>query len=75
MESKSDLVRCLVKNKRYKDALRLAKDFRRGISREDSDRMKRGYECLVHPKFYLGIGEDPDQLAALGIETVIRLYG
>ena len=75
MEKKSDMVRRLVREERYKEALRIAKDFHFGISREDSDSMKRGYECMVWPEFYRSIGKDPKEPADKAVETVIRLYG
>lgn len=75
MERKSDAVRRLVAAGDFKAALRIAKDFRRGITKEDSDSMKRGYECLLYPDFYSQIGVDPRQTALKGVETVQRLYG
>lgn len=75
MERKSDAVRRLVADGDFKAALRIAKDFRLGITKEDSDSMKRGYECLLHPDFYSQIGVDPRQTALKGVETVQRLYG
>ena len=51
MERKSEAVRRLVAAGDFKAALRIAKDFRLGISKEDSDNMRRGYECLVYPAF------------------------
>lgn len=74
-ERKTDKVRRLVATGRYKDALRIAKDFRLGISKTDSDDMRRGYECIVHPAFYQSIGMDTAQIAKKGVDTVIRLYG
>ena len=44
MERKSDAVRRLVAEGNYKAALRIAKDFRLGIAKADSDDMRRGYE-------------------------------
>lgn len=75
MIKKSDTVRCLVKQGQYKQALRIAKDFRLGISKEDSDAMKRGYEAIVHPRFYQSIGCNTEEIAQQGIQTVKRLYG
>lgn len=75
LERKSDKVRRLVASGHYKDALRIAKDFRLGISKTDADDMKRGYECIVHPDFFQSIGMDTAQMAQKGVETVIRLYG
>lgn len=42
MERKSDTVRRLVAAGDFKAALRIAKDFRLGISKEDSDDMREG---------------------------------
>lgn len=75
MESKTDRVRNLVAAGDYKEALRIAKDFHLGISKFESDLMKRGYECLVHPDFYKGLGVDIDRTVRLGIATVKCLYG
>lgn len=74
-ERKSDKVRRLVKDGDYKAALRIAKDFHFGINREDSDTMKRGYECMVWPSFYESIGKNPSETSAKAVETIQRLYG
>lgn len=74
-EKKSDRVRRLVAAGRYKEALSIAKDFRLGITKEQSDAMIRGFECMVSPRFYQSIGCDTAKIAQEGIETVISLYG
>lgn len=74
-EKKSDIVRKLVADREFKSALKIAKDFRIGISKSDSDAMKRGYECMVNPKFYAQIGFDPQKEIEKGIETITRIYG
>lgn len=75
MERKTDIVRRLVAAGKYKEALRIAKDFRLGITEEDSDAMKRGYECLVYPQFYQSIGINPAETAEKGREALQRLFG
>lgn len=75
MERKSDRVRRLVAEGEYREALRIAKDFRLGISKTESDLIKRGYECLVHPEFYKSIGVDVDRTVGLGIAALKCLYG
>lgn len=75
MERKSDTVRRLVSCGDYKAALRIAKGFRLGISKDDSDAMKSAYECIVHPNFYKELGKDTDKIAQKGVETIKRLYG
>lgn len=75
MEKKSDTVRRLVAAGNFKEALRIAKDFRLGISKEDMDAMKTGYECMVYPDFYRQLGFNPAQIAQKGVEAIQRLYG
>lgn len=75
MERKSDMVRRLVETGNFKEALRIAKDFRLGITKSDSDAMKMGYECIVHPRFYQQLGMDINAEAQKGIDTIKRLYG
>ena len=44
MVKKTDKVRSMVRQGRYKDALRIEKGFRLGITREQRDTMVRAYE-------------------------------
>lgn len=76
MVKKSDIVREAVAAGNYKAALKIAKDFRIGISKEDSDAMKRGYECMAtSPEFYASIGFDVGECISRGIEVLVRIYG
>ena len=75
MEKKSDIVRNLVKRGEYKQALRIAKDFRLGITPEQSKKMKAAYECMVHERFYLSLGVDIPGSINEGIEVLVDLYG
>ena len=76
MESKSDRVRRLVAAGQFKEALRIAKGFRRGITKSDSDAMRRGYECLAtSPDFYRSLGVDVEECILKGTEVLVRLYG
>ena len=74
MERPSDKVRRFVAAGQYKDALKIAKDFRLGISKSDSECMKRGYECIVHPRFYESLGFDLNTEINKAIDTICRLY-
>ena len=56
--SKSELVRAYIKSEQWKEALREAKDFRIGVSKEQRSTMARAYECIVHPAFYESIGKN-----------------
>ena len=73
--SKSDIVRELVASKEYKKALCIAKGFQRGISKEDSGKIRLAYECLIYPEFYEQIGTDIDTAIFNGIQILKSIYG
>jgi hypothetical protein len=75
LEKKSDIVRRLVAGGEYKKALKIAKDFRLGIVKADSDAMKLGWECIQRPDFYRQININVDAAKANAIDTVCKLYG
>lgn len=75
MERKSDKVRRLVAEGDIKAALRIAKDFRLGITKEQTDAMTRAYECLTNPRFYQSIGVNIAKTVEKGQETLLSLYG
>ena len=75
MVKKTDIVREAVRQGDWKKALRIAKDFHIGITREQREKMSRAYECLVHPDFYKQIGTDIHGAIAKGKEVVSCLYG
>jgi len=74
-EKKSDVVRRLVRARDYRAALRIAKEFRLGISKEDRDAMRLAYECMVSPGFYQQLGRDPAAEIDSGVGVLVRLYG
>jgi len=74
-EKKSDVVRRLVRNREYKPALRIAKEFRMGISKDDRDAMRLAYECMVSPDFYRQLKRDPAAEVERGVCVLVRLYG
>ena len=75
MVKKSDMVRAAVSRDDFKEALRIAKDFRINITKEQRSTMARAYECIVHPDFYRQIGTDIPAAINEGIELVTKLYG
>lgn len=75
MERKSDKVRRLVENREYKSALCIAKDFRIGITKEESDAMTLAYECMVHERFYKSLGYNLEEKIKTGVEVLTRIYG
>lgn len=74
-EKKSDIVRRLVASGDFKKALRIAKDFRLGISKDDSDAMKLGYEVMIYPDFYRQLNTDIEAAKNHAIEVITTLYG
>ena len=75
MTKKTDIVKEAVKTGDLKKALRIAKDFRINVTKEQRERMARAYECIVHPEFYRQIGFNVMETINLGEETVTLLYG
>ena len=64
--SKTELVRDYIKSEKWKDALREAKDFRIGVTKEQRSVMARAYECFIRPKFYESIGKNPVECIEAG---------
>ncbi len=75
MERKSDKVRRLVSDGDYKSALRIAKGFRLGITKEQSSAMTLAYECMVHGRFYTQLGYDLKQKIEEGVKILVGIYG
>lgn len=75
MIRKSDIVREQVYAGNYKEALRIAKGFRLGITVEERTLMTRAYECIVHPDFYRQIGVDTEAEVSKGIVVLKSKYG
>ena len=72
---KSDIVRAAVASQNYKEALKIAKDFRIGITKEQRSTMARAYECLLYEDFYRQIGTDIPAAIQEGIDLVVKIYG
>ena len=68
--SKSELVRTYIKNEKWKEALREAKDFRIGVTKEQRSVMARAYECFIRPQFYASIGKNPAECIEAGKAVV-----
>jgi len=69
------MVRRFVAAGDFKSALRIAKGFRLGITKEQKDAMTRAFECMTNPRFYISIGLDIAETVEKGVETVRLLYG
>jgi hypothetical protein len=75
MVKKTDIVRAAVSAGNFKEALRIAKDFRINITKEQRSTMARAYECMVHEDFYKQIGTDIPAAIEEGVSLVQSLYG
>ena len=71
----SDKVRQMVADQEYRKALSVVKGFRLGITKKDSAKMTRAYECMNHAGFYRQLGYDPESEIADGIAVLKKYYG
>jgi len=69
------IVRDLIAQGNYKKALRLAKGFRLGISKDDSNKIKLAYECMTHTGFYEQLGTDTTTAITEGIQILVARFG
>lgn len=75
IESKNSIVRRLVSQGEYKQALAICKDWDIGISKEDRDALRLGYECMVHSRFYFSLNYNIEECVEESIRVLIKLYG
>ncbi|USK77818.1 hypothetical protein [Peribacillus frigoritolerans] len=52
-----------------KEALKIAKDFKIGLTKEEHKQIVCGYECMVHGDFYKQIGKNPEAETKKGIKV------
>jgi len=67
---KAQAVRNLIAEGDIKSALRGAKDFHIGVSKEQRSVMARAYECMNYPDFYRQIGKNIDECINAGIAVL-----
>jgi hypothetical protein len=67
---KAQAIRDLISAGDFKTALRGAKDFHIGVSKEQRSVMRRAYEAIVHPMFYHQIGIDTEKAIQEGIAVL-----
>ena len=75
MKKKTEIVKEAIKAGDFKKALKLAKDFRINVTKEQREAMARAYECIVHPEFYRQIGIDIAKSVESVKKTLVLLYG
>ena len=74
IESKNSLVRKLVSQGEYKQALQICKEWNYKDP-SHRDKLRLGYECLMRPDFYKQIGKDPDYHYKESIIILHEVYG
>jgi hypothetical protein len=67
---KAQKVRSLIAQENYRDALRGAKDFHIGVTKEQRSVMARAYECMVYPDFYRQLGKNIEECIQAGIAVL-----
>ena len=72
MLTKTQRLRDLMAAGDWNRALSLANSFRRLGPYRDTIRL--AHECRVHPRFYRGLGRDPEAATAAGIAALQQLY-
>lgn len=58
----------------FKNCLKVASNFRIGVTTNEKAKMKRAYECFVHPEFYKGLGVNIEEAIAEGVEVFVNLF-
>mgnify|MGYP005856461557 CR=1 FL=1 len=69
METKTDKARKLVASGQYKEALRMASQWRY-MTREQKVAISRAYEMMVRPEFYTQLGFDKQATITRGVEAL-----
>lgn len=68
--TKTETVKQMFLSGNHKAALRIAKDFKIGITRQEASDMQLAYECMVHGSFYRQLGKDIDAAIKQGIAVL-----
>lgn len=73
MKSKNQIVRELVAQGRYKEALQICKDWNYE-NPNHQDILRRGYDCYMYPEFYRQLGKDPGAEYQKAVEVLKEVY-
>ena len=74
MKKKTEIAREYFQKSNYVKALEIAKTFRMGLTKEERGTLARGYECLVHPDFYIQLGKDPKVCVSAALELFANKF-
>lgn len=75
METKSDKVRKLVGEGKFKEALAIVKTFKLGFTKQQRELIQRAHEAQWNPSFYIKLGHNPEQLMADASAILQQVYG
>lgn len=73
--SATDRVRQYVRKHQWKDALRIARTFTRGLTAEQRAIIGRAWESYHYGYMMAQMKRDPDECRSLGIALLQELYG
>ena len=71
--SKTQTAHTLLAKGEVKEALRIFKGFRLGLTKEQSDAIKLGYECTIYPEFYRQLKVDVEAAIAKAVSVCNQL--
>ena len=72
--TKTEIVRQHIASKDYKAALRIAKTFKIGLTREEQRMLQYAHECIVYPESYEQLGRDIEKTISDGIELLVLRF-
>lgn len=74
MKTKTNIVREAIECENWKKAFQVCKTFKIGITQEQRNVIRRAYECIVYPRFYVQLGVDTEDAIKKGIDVLRVLY-
>ncbi|USK72666.1 hypothetical protein [Peribacillus asahii] len=69
MITKTDLAVAAFCKNDIKQALKIAKDFKMGLTRVDHKQIVAGYECMIHGDFYKQLNKNPEEETKKAVEV------
>lgn len=72
---KTDVAKNLTLQGKYKEALKIVKGFKLGYTKQDTDILTRGYECMIRPEFYRSLGKNPQECIDQAVELLKQKLG
>lgn len=72
--NKTQQVKSLVAAGDFKEALKITKTFKLGLTPDQKKTLSLGYEAIVHPAFYIQLKQDVKALQANAEALLKQLY-